>query len=239
MRPAAGSAKPVSTGMVNTGETIARGGASPPTHRLALSCAPPDRRQGLTALLALDGRFAAVVRSTTEPLIGQMRLTWWREALLALDNAPPPDEPLLGALVDHVLPHGVSEALLATQANGWETLLLADPLAAPAMLAYADSRGGGLFEAAAALLGAPEIDVRGAGAGWALADLAGHLTSAAEAAVARDLARSHLGRAANRWPRKLRALGVLVLFARMDVAASVPGAWMRAGRLLRFQLTGR
>lgn len=65
---------------------------------LAVRYAPLDAQPGMAALLALDERLGAILRSTREPLIGQMRLTWWHEALAALDTASAPAEPLLSTL---------------------------------------------------------------------------------------------------------------------------------------------
>ena len=52
-----------------------------PERTLAVAYAPADKRPALTALFALDERFGAVVSSTSEPMIGLMRLAWWRERL--------------------------------------------------------------------------------------------------------------------------------------------------------------
>ena len=61
-----------------------------PERALALSYAPGAARDGMAALFALDDQLAGVVRTTRDPMVGQLRLTWWHEALAALDTAPPP-----------------------------------------------------------------------------------------------------------------------------------------------------
>ena len=209
--------------------------------RIALSYAPAAARSGLKALLALDARLAAIVRNARDPLVGQMRLTWWHEALSALDAAPPPAEPLLRALHSDALPFGVTGAQLAMSINGWERLLDPDPLDANAMADYASERGGTLFAAGAALCGAAAEQARIGGEGWALADLSRHLTRADEVARARDLAVERFDAAFRTpWPRPARALGALALLARFDMTkgAPPPAAPRRVLRLLRHRLNG-
>ena len=67
---------------------------------LALSYAAETVRPGVAALFSLDDTLGQILRTTREPLVGQMRLTWWHEALRALDGAPPPAQPVLQALAD-------------------------------------------------------------------------------------------------------------------------------------------
>ena len=200
---------------------------------LALSYAPADAREGLAALLALDDALAAILRTTREPLVGQMRLTWWFEALAALDVKPPPAQPALQELARTVLPV-VSGAELAGMVEGWEALL-DEPLDAAAMERFAAPRGAGLFRAAAAVLGGEHPRLARAGEGWALADLADHLGDAGKAAVARALASPPLEEAMQaRWPVRLRALGALALLAR----GGSPGSPGRTARLLWHRLSG-
>lgn len=215
-------------------------GRDRPERDLALLYAPPDRRPAFAALLALDDRLGGLVRAAREPLVGQMRLTWWHQALTALDTAPPPAEPLLADLATIVLPFGVTGAALADQVEGWEALLDGEPLDADALVAAAEARGGRLFAAAATVMGAEEV-LPTAGAGWALADLAGHLSDRQAAALARDLASPRLETAMSApWPRRLRALGAMVLTAQENLRDKRPeGHPSRVARLAWHRLTGR
>lgn len=204
-----------------------------PERALALLYAPADARAGLAALFALDDALAAIVRTTREPLVGQMRLTWWYEALGALDAQAPSANPVLQALAAHVVP-AVSGATLAAMVDGWEALL-DEPLDPAAMARFGEARGGGLFAAAAAVLGVERTGLREAGAGWALADLAGNLSDPAGAAMARSLSAPRLVQAMRgRWPVRGRALGALVLLARPGTA----GSPARVARLLWHRATG-
>ena len=94
-----------------------------PDRRLALAYVPAARRPALEALWRLDVNLGAVLAGGRDPMIGRIRLAWWREALEALDRSPPAAEPLLRSLAAHVLPAGVSGAELAAMEQGWAELL--------------------------------------------------------------------------------------------------------------------
>lgn len=213
---------------------------------LALSYAASSARAGLAALFALDDTFGHILRTTREPLIGQMRLTWWHDALTALDRAAPPAQPVLQALADTVIPRGVSGADLAAMVDGWEALLEAEAIDEAAMALHAAARGRRLFLAGRTVLGAaPSDPVESAGEGWALADLARHIRDPDAARVAAGLAAEAIARAtAVRWSRAGRALGALTQLARMDLQAPLdarvaPGAPRRVARLAWHRLSGR
>lgn len=211
-----------------------------PERALALSYAPAARRAGTAALFDLDAVLAGIVRTTREPMVGQMRLTWWHQALEALDTAPPPAQPVLQALAADVLPRGVTGAGLAAMIDGWEALLDPAPLDAVALAAFGAARGGRLFATAAAVLGGAEARVELLGEGWALADLALRITDPDVAAAARRMAGERLRASFGRpWPRSLRVLGAFGLLARSDLAGGQRGAPGRVGRLLLHRLSGR
>ena len=204
---------------------------------------PADRRAGGSALLALDDVLAGIVRTTREPIVGQMRLTWWHGALEALDHTSPPGEPVLTALAADALPHGVEGRTLAAMIDGWQLLLDPAPLEDAALHAFAAGRGGTIFAALATLLGTPATAaVMQAGAGWALADLARHLRDPAQVAAARTLATTRMaGVFDRRWPAAARPIGMLTLIARADLAATTPrsGSPARLLRLLMHRIWGR
>lgn len=217
-----------------------------PETALALSYAPPRARAALEALFALDAALAGVLRTTREPLVGRMRLTWWHEALTALDRAPPPAEPVLRAVVSAVLPLGVSGAELALLVDGWEALLERAPPAAGEMALHAAGRGERLFLAGGRIAGAAAGDpLAAAGRGWSLADLARHLDDGAAARMALHLAAASLAEATGaRWSRAGRALGALAHLAAMNLATPLDrplpaGSPRRVARLAWHRLTGR
>lgn len=183
---------------------------------LVANYAPQAARAAVRALLTLDLQLGDIVRTTREPLVGQMRLTWWAEALEQLDAAQPPAEPVLAALAADALPRGVGGGALAAMVDGWEILL--DPgVPTDADLArYADARGAALFRAVATVCAiAADERIEAAGRGWALADLARNVTDRDLTLRADALAAPLLDMAArHRWSRRGRALGALVLLAR-------------------------
>lgn len=211
-----------------------------PERRMILSYAPSAQAgRGLAALLALDDRLGETVRSTSEPMLGQIRLQWWHDALVKLDAAPPPAEPALEVVARDVLRDGVTGAMAAGIAEAWQALLQPE-LDAEGFKAFA-VRGARLFELAGRLAGAsPGDPLALAGEGWALADLAGGLSDPGERAAARMIAEQALGRAtAAKWSRNARALGAMAQLARLDLAGVPPGAPRRTGRALWHRLTGK
>lgn len=211
-----------------------------PERRLAMTYAALAHRPAVDALWSLDDKLAGILRATREPMVGQMRLTWWHEALSALDKSAAPAEPILRALARDVVPH-VSGGRLADLVEGWEALL--EPtLDASAMQAHALHRGGGLFSAMAAIVSVDDPVIATAGAGWALADLAGHLKAPAQADLARTMARDTLARVAKfRWPAAARVIGATAQSASLDLATRPKprGHPARAARLLWVRVTGR
>lgn len=215
------------------------GPESDPERALAMTYAAPAHRPALAALWRLDGRLADILRTTREPMVGQMRLTWWHAALSALDDAPPPAEPVLQALAHDVLPL-VTGRQLAAWVEGWEALL--EPaLDETAMRAHATHRGGGVFAAMARVVGVDDPAVTMAGEGWALADLAQHLATSKAAALARRMAIERLAATAFRWPAPARALGAVAQSARLDLLPQPRprGHPARAARLLWHRVSGR
>jgi len=208
-----------------------------PERDLALAYAPDDgRRAALSALLALDAALGDVVRSTTQPALGQIRLAWWREQLTKLDSAPPPAMPVLQALAADVLPRGVSGSILAGIVEGWDILIEEEQLGNDVLGRFALERGGRLFAMATKVLGGDVVVAERLGRGWALFDLARHQSDAATAARADALAREALGGSLG---GVARPLGMLALSARLELAGVAQGGPKRAARLMWFGLAGR
>jgi phytoene synthase len=180
-----------------------------PDRKLALAYVPAAARPAVEALWRLDANFGAILATGTQPLVSQLRLAWWREALERLDQAPPPAEPLLQALAAHVLPT-VTGAELAAMEEGWLILLSDEALSEDEQARYAELRGGQLFACTARLLGDEGFPVRPAGQLWALADLARHSRRVEE--IKFPPPESQV-----KWPRQLRSLGMLAMLGRRDL----------------------
>ncbi len=204
-----------------------------PERALALSYAKSATRQGLAALFALDAILAKLARTTREPIVAQMRLAWWRDALDTVATAPIAGQPILAALHRAIADGGLDTSNVVAMVDGWEALVTDD------LPAHARDRGR-LFVAAAQLLGADEAWAAVAGEGWAFADLALTSPDPLRAAAARTAATPLLDRALSlRSGRAGRSLGALVLVARMDLSGRVPGDPRRIARLLRYRVIGR
>lgn len=186
----------------------------PATSRLALAYAPRAARGDWLTLLAFDARLAAIVRQAREPLLGQMRLAWWRDRLGEVPGSWPRGEPLLA-----VLPGWQAEfAALAALVDGWELLLGEAPLPPAAFAALADARAAALVALAHRLgQGDTASAVHAAGRDWALADMRANLSAPAERTAVESLAEPCATAAL---PRAMRPLAVLHALARRATRTS-------------------
>lgn len=217
-----------------------------PEHAVLLAYAPARGRPALAAALALDAALAEVLRSTSEPVLGQIRLRWWDDALRALDGGPAPAVPVLADLAQAFADTGVRPSVLSGMTDGWSMLLEEEAFDAETLDRQGRLRGGTLFEACGQMFGAqPDDPLIEAGTGWALADLARHVREPALATMAAARARVLLDQAlGRRWSSAARSLGAAAHFARMDLDvpldAPLPtGSPRRLARVLWHRLTGR
>lgn len=134
---------------------------------LALLHIPAKLRDAFAALFSIDAAMGDVVARSTEPALGRIKLAWWREQLQALDSGPPPNEPRLRTIAEHLLPLGFSGAELAKLETGWATLL--DDEVDSALVA---ERGETLFRIGGRLLGSDDAKLGDAGSLYALASVA-------------------------------------------------------------------
>ena len=180
-------------------------------------------------LWALDARLARLVATTTEPMIGQIRLAWWNEALTDNSGVKGRGEPLVDALRAAALapPAGLDAWL-----DGWEAMIGTVDLDA-----YATGRGRGLFSA---LAGQDDIPnwLADAGAVWALWDMSGHVGDSHLAAEAVRRARQRLLASAPDWPAAWRPMRIAYALARHDIirgrqapAKLTPRLYLRLVRL--------
>ena len=66
---------------------------------LTLVFAPETAREPLFALLAFNQELARIAERVSEPLLGEMRYTWWRDAVeAAAGGGPLPEHPVVDAL---------------------------------------------------------------------------------------------------------------------------------------------
>lgn len=190
-------------------------------------------RPAFDALFSLDDALADVVARSNEPMLGAIKLAWWRESLEKLDREPPPEEPRLQAAARALLPGGLSGADLASLEEPWALLLRIDQQAE--FMRGAAMRGPRLFGLAARLLGVTMDDqLEELARCFAAADLGRRGIS--------DLSDAKLGMSGARMPRSARPLTMLAALARRDMGSpqfEPEGTPARAWVLLRHRLTGQ
>jgi phytoene synthase len=139
--------------------------------------APPDGRERLFALYAFNTEIARVRETVTEPLIGQMRLQWWREAIAEFGSGKvrshPVAQALSAAFSDRAPRPELLERLLATRELDLDD---APPADLAALESYATGSSAALQQLALDLLqvrsDAADRAARHVGIAWALI---GHL----------------------------------------------------------------
>ncbi|KMS58445.1 MULTISPECIES: hypothetical protein [Sphingobium] len=214
--------------------------AVPPLGLLLAAHAGGAQASRHRALWAFDARLAKVARTTSEPMIGQMRLAWWNDVIEDSTGIKGQGEPV----VDAMRATGACGAPgLVGVIDGWEILLVEPDIDMKGLRDYALGRGGGLFRALADAADAPDW-LAAAGQVWALWDLAGHVGDKALGQAALALAVEILPSVEGvRWPRGWKPLRIAFTMARQDVLAGrgAPLGMPRAlaGRLLRIALVGR
>ncbi len=139
-----------------------------PPERLALAYAQRAMKESLELLLRLDSRFATIVGSASEPLFGQLKLAWWRDAMLAAPAERPKGEPLLAKLSE--LDDLTLVEAAVTLIDAWETLVVDQDWMAITVRTFADARGTAVFGSYAKLAGETDFPAE-VGQEWAANDL--------------------------------------------------------------------
>ena len=153
-------------------DTILR--TSDPDRRLAALFAPPDVRARLFALYAFNHEIARIAEATSEGMIAEMKLTWWRDAVADI-HAPEPH------IRRHAVTEGLAEIADRVPRAGLDVLLDArfDDIAArpfaslDEVMDYVDATAGQLMRLALRVCDA-EVDdalVQAAGRAWGLTGL--------------------------------------------------------------------
>lgn len=193
----------------------------PPEQSLALAYAAGELREAFAVLLQLDRILGRSVALAREPVLGQVRLAWWREQFAALPSVPTGNDPLLGAVHGLTHNHPIDQGDLAALVNGWETLLDEFSPSDSQLIAHARGRGGAIFRLASAISASPVTEeTERAGTLWALADLARHCSDRDMAGRALAFATEYIG-SARLLPRALRPFAILTRFAERDAAAGL------------------
>jgi phytoene synthase len=135
--------------------------------------APADRREDLFALYAFNLEVAKTREVVSEPMLGQIRLQWWRESIEGAYEGQPRRhevvEPLAAAIARHELDRTLFDRLI----DGREADMDDEaPTDLDCLINYAQVTGAPVTQLAAQMLGATDPASQEAarlvGTGWAL-----------------------------------------------------------------------
>lgn len=142
---------------------------------LTVLFAPAERREALYALFAFNLEVAKTREVVSEPLIGQMRLQWWRDMVgAAYGEGKVPVHAVAEPLAAAVRDHGLTRDLLDSLIDARERDLDEEPMPDMASLvAYAEATAAPLVRSALEVLGVRDAAAHKAaghvGAAFALA----------------------------------------------------------------------
>jgi phytoene synthase len=152
-----------------------------PDRYLSALFAPADRRSSLLALYALNVEVARVADTVREPMMGEIRIEWWRETLAGARQGMARNHDVARALTDMFarieLPSELFDAMLAARAFDSTAEAFADRAA---LEAYCDATSGNLMRLAMQVLGGmDDAAARHAGTAYAIAGILRSLPHAA------------------------------------------------------------
>jgi phytoene synthase len=143
-------------------------GADPDRYFTSLF-APAPLRPHLTALYAFNAEVARVAENVREPMLGAIRLEWWREAAEGAARGRPRNHDVAKALAElfahHPVPLSDLEAIIAARAFDSSAERFAD---FAALESYLDATSGALMRIAATILGGDPGRVKDAGLAYGL-----------------------------------------------------------------------
>ncbi|OJT95376.1 MAG: hypothetical protein BGN82_08105 [Alphaproteobacteria bacterium 65-7] len=146
--------------------------AADPDRYFAALFAPPPQRPHLLALYAFQAEVARVAETVREPMLGAIRLEWWRETAQSAARGNPRNHDVARALAELLAQRPVTladlEALVAARAFDSST----DTHAGFAELeSYVEATSGAVMRIAAKILGGDPGHVREAGLAYGLTGL--------------------------------------------------------------------
>ena len=136
---------------------------------------PAERRMHVFALYAFNYEVARTAENVSQPLMGQIRLQWWRDALDEVESGRVRQHEVVEALAETLRTYALPRALLNALIDAHENDLIETPFETwKEFDAYADATAGNLMRLAAHILGASQaVDAaaREAGIAYALTGL--------------------------------------------------------------------
>ncbi|HEY8014675.1 MAG TPA: squalene/phytoene synthase family protein, partial [Dongiaceae bacterium] len=98
-----------------------------PDRYLTALFAPPERREALFALYAFNLELARARESVREPIMGQMRLQWWRDSLAEMLAGRPRAHEVGRPLAAAIAAYGLDPVLLERLIDARERDMEAEP----------------------------------------------------------------------------------------------------------------
>jgi len=138
--------------------------------------APAESRDDLFALYAFNTEVARGREAVSEPMLGHIRLQWWRDAVAECYAGEPRQhqvvQPLAAAIRRHSLPRALFDRLIDARQMDLED---GPPDALDQLVAYAEASSGSLTQLALFILGGSDAPSQTAGGlvgtAWALTGL--------------------------------------------------------------------
>ena len=200
--------------------------AREPDRYFAATLAPAAIRFDLITLAAFAAELTNIPVQVREPLAGEIRLQWWRDALAAngaeAAAGHPVAVPLRAAIARHALPIAILDAVIDSHAD---TLHGERPADEAALASLMTTREGGLFQLAARIAGGEQH-----GDIWQIARTAGLAYGISRALV-------HLPAEGGRLPIPRSLLSDEALAQAGDTASSLASAIAALGQRARTALS--
>lgn len=138
--------------------------------------APSARRGDLFALYAFNVEVARIRELVREPMMGAIRLQWWRDAIAEIYAGSERPHQVVQALAGAVRRHGLARRHFDRLLDAREQDMSPEPPAdLPSLVTYADATAGSLGRLTVEILGGPPDFEAAAAAGWTAHALAGLL----------------------------------------------------------------
>jgi NADH dehydrogenase [ubiquinone] 1 alpha subcomplex assembly factor 6 len=139
--------------------------------------APPSRRADLFALYAFNLEISRAREMVREPMVGRMRLQWWRDSIEGIYAGSVRRHAIVEPLAHAIARHDLSRATLDRLIDARESDMIDEPPAdLPALVAYAEATASSLIELALAIVGKGDAiragpAARSIGIAWSLIGL--------------------------------------------------------------------
>lgn len=132
-----------------------------PDRYLAATLAPLEARPALVAIAAFSAELARIPAMVSEPMLGEIRLQWWRDALEGGRRGLQSGHPVADALADAERQHGLAADALTAMIDVREQDLAGEPPEDdPGLGAYLEATEGRAFRLALDVLGARRAEDR-------------------------------------------------------------------------------